>query len=252
MAANSRTRSRTARAASTFFTPALPPGLYPRGRLRYLARVTPPSFSTRRATLDDLHVLRPLWDAARLDSLALEKRLTDFQVAETHEGRLVAAIGLHVDGLHGRVHSECLLDATQAGVLRALFWERLLAVSRNRGLVRLWTLETTSFWRERGFAEGDAEARKKFPAAFGDGAAAWLTFKLKEEISHALSMDHEFDLFREAARQDRERIIRQGRVLKGVATAFAVLLFLVVVAGGVLLLKKNRLPFTEPAPTRQK
>ncbi|MBI5775100.1 MAG: hypothetical protein HZA89_15355 [Verrucomicrobia bacterium] len=216
--------------------------------------MNPPSFNARRATLDDLPVLRPLWSAGQLDALHLEKRLTDFQVAETAEGRLVAAVGLHVDGLHGRVHSECYLDAAQTDALRALFWERLLAVARNRGLVRLWTLEAVPFWREHGFAEADAEIKKKFPAAFGDESAAWLTFKLKEELAAALSMDHEFELFRQASEQDRERMMRQGRIMKGVATVLALMLFIAVIVGGVLLFKKHRLrvPFSGSAPAKQR
>ena len=134
-----------------------------------------PSFRARRATLDDLPVLRPLWSAGQLDALHLEKRLTDFQVAETTEGQLVAAIGLQVDGTHGLIHSECFLDAAQIDTLRPLFWERLLTVAHNRGLTRLWTLERIPFWHEHGFRKIEAEIKRKFPPAFGDPDVEWLT-----------------------------------------------------------------------------
>ena len=42
--------------------------------------MTAPQFPARRATLDDLPALRPLWEAERLDAAALEKRLTEFQL----------------------------------------------------------------------------------------------------------------------------------------------------------------------------
>ena len=57
---------------------------------------TPVSYRVRRATTDDLDKLIEVWKAAALPSEQLEKQFTDFQVAETADGRIVGAIALRV------------------------------------------------------------------------------------------------------------------------------------------------------------
>ena len=51
------------------------------------------TYRIRRATLDDLDALRPLWESMRLPVADLERRLIEFQVAESPEGKIVGAIG---------------------------------------------------------------------------------------------------------------------------------------------------------------
>ena len=76
------------------------------------------SYRTRRATVDDLAQLAELWQAAHLPAAELEKQFTDFQVAEDEQGKLAAAIGLHIEGGHGRVHSETFADFALTDALR--------------------------------------------------------------------------------------------------------------------------------------
>ena len=51
--------------------------------------MTPPNHRVRRATLDDLPALKPLWESMRFSVEDLEKRLTEFQVAENAQGEIV-------------------------------------------------------------------------------------------------------------------------------------------------------------------
>ena len=61
----------------------------------------------RRATIEDLAGLRALWSQARLPVPALEKTLTEFQVAARANGALIACAGLQLDGQQGRIHTLC-------------------------------------------------------------------------------------------------------------------------------------------------
>ncbi|MCX6904373.1 MAG: hypothetical protein NTW03_13020, partial [Verrucomicrobia bacterium] len=96
-------------------------------------------FQVRRATVEDLPQLRPLWQAADLPVEGLEKRFTEFQVAQTDQGEIVAAIGLQISEGQGRLHSEAIGWFDSADQLRAQIWPRLQSVARNQGLSRLWT-----------------------------------------------------------------------------------------------------------------
>jgi N-acetylglutamate synthase-like GNAT family acetyltransferase len=51
-----------------------------------------PAPRVRRATVDDLGQLRPLWMAQLPEASGLERRVTEFQVVETPEGRILAAV----------------------------------------------------------------------------------------------------------------------------------------------------------------
>jgi hypothetical protein len=198
-----------------------------------LRLMQPPTHATHRATLEDVPALRQLWTATQLPEPDLEKRFTEFQVALAPDGRVVAAIGLHVAGLHGLIHSEAMVDPASTDTLRPLLWARLQSVARNLGLVRLWTLEGAPYWRGQGFEPPDDAARAKFPASFGDPAAAWHTLKLKEDVAVTLSPDHEFALFRDTAKADSQRVIEQARIAKVVALVIAVIFALVVLGAGI-------------------
>jgi N-acetylglutamate synthase-like GNAT family acetyltransferase len=210
-----------------------------------------PALQTRRATLDDLAALRRLWQAEHLPALQLDKRFVDFQVAQAADGRLLGALALQVDGLHGRIYGEAFADFSQAEALRPLLWERIQTVARNRGLVRLWTLEAVPFWRERGFDTAKDDLREKLPPAFGDKQAAWLTLKLKEELLAGLTPEQEFALFKDAAKAESNEMMRQARVLKGIAAVVAVIFLILVIVGGIYLVRYQRLKdqgLLAPAP----
>ena len=82
--------------------------------------MTPPNHRVRRATLDDLPALKPLWESMRFSVEDLEKRLTEFQIAENAQGEVVGTIGFRMAGRQGCVHSESYADFSVADVVRAM------------------------------------------------------------------------------------------------------------------------------------
>jgi N-acetylglutamate synthase-like GNAT family acetyltransferase len=115
----------------------------------------PSSYQVRRATLDDLGQLTGLWRAMNFPAEELARAVTEFQVAQDADGRLVGAIGLQIAQRQGRIHSESFEDFSLADTLRPMLWERLHAVATNHGLLRLWTHEGAPFWHHCGLRPAD-------------------------------------------------------------------------------------------------
>src|SRR5688572_1936101 len=167
-----------------------------------------PQYSLRRATVDDLPGLKVLWERARLQVLDLEKRLTDFQLVVSDAGDLIGAIGLHIEGKQGKVHSEAFAQPEQDAKFRDQVWERIQVVARNHGLVRLWKREGGPFWQQQGgFAEASAELVKRLPASFGDAPGRWLMLQLREENLSVLSLEREFELFQVSQQQETAKLM---------------------------------------------
>lgn len=177
------------------------------------------SYRTRRATVDDLPQLIALWNAAQLPAVELEKQFTDFQVAEEAEGKVAGAIGLHIDGASGRVHSEAFVDFGLSDPIRAELWKRLQTVAQNHGLYRLWTDETAPWWKkDAGFAVPGDEILKKLPAIFGPPEKPWLTLRLKDEAADPERLDKEMAAFKEAERLKREKLLQQAQFIRIIGT----------------------------------
>ena len=194
-----------------------------------------PQYNLRRATVDDLPGLKLLWERARLQVLDLEKRLTDFQLVVSDAGDLIGAVGLHIEGKQGHVHSEACAQPEQDAKFRELIWERIQVLARNHGLVRLWTREPAPFWQQRaGFAEASAELAGNLPASFGNTPGRWLMLQLREENLAALSVEREFELFQVSQKQETEKLMQLGRTLKFFTV---VLLGVVLVVGGFFVVK---------------
>ena len=201
--------------------------------------MSPSTHRVRRATLDDMANLSALWRSMQLPVQELEKRLTEFQVAESHDGKLLGAVGLQIARREGRVHSEAFADFSVADQVRPLLWERMQSLAINHGLVRLWTQEQALFWKHCGLHPATPEALQKLPPAWQSSPDEWLTLQLKDEIAAALSTDKEFAMFMEAEKQRTEKAFRQARVIKHVATLVAVLLAIFVFAALVFWLRRN-------------
>ena len=178
-----------------------------------------PEHAVRRATVDDLDGLKQLWEWARLQVFDLEKQLTEFQLVVSSGGDLMGAMGLHIEGKQGKLHSEAFTRPELEAEFRSRLWERMQTVARNHGLVRLWTQESSAFWQQAGFAEPSPEVLKKLPPGFGDAQARWTTLQIKEENLAALSMEHEFELFQAAQKEETEKLMRFGHSLKNVVFA---------------------------------
>ncbi len=202
--------------------------------------MTPPNHRVRRATLDDLGTLKPLWESMRFSVDALEKRLTEFQVAENALGEVVGTIGFRMNERHACIHSESYSDYSVADICRPLFGERLKVLSANHGIARLWTQENAPYWNREGFQPADEETLKKIPAAWLTENPAWLTLQLKSEEAF-VSLEKELGAFMQAEKARAAKMREQARLIKIFATCAAVIFGIVVIGALVYLMRKNGL-----------
>jgi len=198
-----------------------------------------PKYRIRRATLDDLDQLMNLWHAMNHPVEDLARRITEFQVAEDENARLVGTAGLQIAQKHGRIHGESFSDSVLADQLRPVLWERIRSVANNHGLLRIWTQEKTPFWSHSGFLQAGAEVAEKLPQSWRSLPGTWLTFKLRDELPEVISADKEFALFMESEKQRSEQAMQQARVLKVIATVVALVLVGLVLAGAVFVMLKS-------------
>jgi hypothetical protein len=189
--------------------------------------MTPSKYRVRRATLDDLDTLRPLWESMRFPGATLEKRLTEFQVAEDSDGKVVGAIGFLMAGRHGQIHSETYSDFSVTDFVRPLFWERLQILATNHGILRVWTREEAPFWKQNGLLAASVEALKKLPPQWADAAEPWLTLQLKNEDAIS-SVEKEVSLLLITEKQKTAKVVGQAKQFRKVLTVLAFLIVAVV------------------------
>jgi len=189
-----------------------------------------PTLRVRRATVDDLPQLRALWQAQLPDTSGLERRVTEFQVVESPEGRVLAAVALTMHEGHGLIHSEVFADFADADRYRALLWERLEQVARNHGLYRVWTREEAPFWARCGLQLAGEPQLDRLPEIWRSLKGRWLTLQLREPPPEGLSIEKEFELYMQAERQRTEALLERARWIKRIATLVAIIL-----AGMVLM-----------------
>lgn len=186
----------------------------------------------RRATLEDLPDLRLLWQANEIYSPELEKRFTEFQVA-VQDGKILGAVGFLILRQQGLLHNEAYASPLTIDSTRPMLWERVTNVSKNNGLLRVWTQLDTPFYQTHGFGTAEENILKKIPepfAASGLENFPWRVMKLREETP-VNSLDHEFLLFTQNSREASERVMRQAGYFK----AFAYILLAVFCLGAVAL-----------------
>lgn len=196
-------------------------------------------FKVRRATIEDLPALTPLWRSMNLGTAGLDRRLTEFQVATDASGKLVGAIGFQIVGKQGLIHSEGFTDFGVTDTVRPMLWERLQMVAANNGTVRAWTKEVAPFWKQTGLVPPDADALGKLPPVWSDHPGEWLTIKLREDVEEILSMDKEFELFKQSAAQQSETALNQAKTLKTFATIAAIILAIVVLIASIYMMRNN-------------
>lgn len=207
-----------------------------------ISTMSNPTLQVRRATIDDLPKLLPLWRKENLPAQELEGRFKEFQVIENADGGIAGAIGLQVSGKEGRLHSESFEDFGQADSLRAALWDRVKTVAQNHGLVRVWSQFTSPYWRTTGFEMASNELLTKLPNNFGADRTPWTFVQLREDTAANISLDKEFALFRESEKESTAKMMRQARVLKIVAGVIAFLVFVMVVAWAVMFFKLQKHP----------
>ncbi|HEY2082821.1 MAG TPA: hypothetical protein VGI88_08545 [Verrucomicrobiae bacterium] len=200
--------------------------------------MTASTLRVRRATLEDLDQLRALWTSMHLPVAELEPRLTEFQVVEDGEGKIIGGIGFQIGANHGRLHSEGFTDFSLADAGRDLLWTRIQTLSTNHGILRLWLQESTPFWARLGFKPADTEELKKLPADWKTENASWLTLQLKnEDVLNAV--EKEMAIFMSAQKQESARITEHARSLKKLATIVALVVALIMFVAAIILLLKR-------------
>src|ERR1051325_7770228 len=156
--------------------------------------MTAATFRVRRATVDDLGALKALWESMRIPLADLDKRLTEFQVAEDANGKVVGTVGFQIFQRHGWIHSEPFSDFAVADEVRPLFWTRIQSLAMNHGVARLWTREHAPFWSQNDWQPPDDGALGLLPEAWDRTVKAWLTLRLKD-VDVMASLDKEFEMF---------------------------------------------------------
>ena len=204
-----------------------------------------PAYRVRRATLDDFDALKALWASMNFSVADLEKRLTEFQIAEDAEAKIVGAIGFQFLQRQGLIHSEAFADFAVADQVRPLLWERIQSLAMNHGVTRLWTRENAPFWTHNGLQPADGNALERLPEAWNRTSPVWLTLRLKEEAV-ILSLDKELALFKEAEKQSTAEILRHTRKVKLIVTAIGIIFALALAAAAVYLMVSRKTPGSIP------
>jgi N-acetylglutamate synthase-like GNAT family acetyltransferase len=200
--------------------------------------MSPSNHRVRRATLEDLPGLRVLWELMHLPAADLERRLTEFQVVESTDGRLVGALGIQIFRQHAWLHSESYLDFALADEARPLLLARLQSLASNHGVFRLWTREKSPFWTRHGFKPATPEELKKLPEPWLASGPEWLTLQLKDEQA-IISLEKELSRFMESEKQRTLRTFQHVRTLKQIATFVALIGALFVLGAVFYLLHKG-------------
>src|SRR5437868_352608 len=132
-----------------------------------------PNVQARRATIEDLQKLTPLWQGSNLPAEELAKRLSEFQVVEAENGEIAGAIALQIADKDARLRYESFAREEEADLVRAKLWERVQMISKNHGLVRIWTQFDVPFWSQAGFRAPPPEVAAKLPAALTGETQPW-------------------------------------------------------------------------------
>lgn len=204
--------------------------------------MTAPAYRIRRATVEDLAALNSLWSAMRLSPQDLEKRLTEFQMAEDSNGRVVGTIGFAIHERHALIHSEAFDDFGVADDVRPLFWKRLNGLATNHGIARLWTQESSPFWSRNGFLPPPADVFERLPETWPGERAPWLTLQLKDEQAIS-SMDQEIAMMMDGERRRTAATLERARTFKTFFTIVAFIIALLVIAAAIYVyFQRHRLP----------
>lgn len=198
--------------------------------------MTPTRFVTRRATVDDLPQLISLWHLEQLPAEALEKRFTEFQIVSDDAGQVMAAIGFQIAGTQALLHSESMARPELSDTMRDLLWKRLHVIIQNHALERLWTQMDSVYWRDRGFTNASDEQRKGLPVAYLPGEHPWLVMTLRAADANA-AVEKELAQFKTLQQEETARMRQRVQTMKRLALGITVIVFLLVVAWAVVLLR---------------
>jgi hypothetical protein len=210
----------------------------------YHLAMTASPLRVRRATIDDLALLRPLWESMHLPVSELEPRLTEFQIAEDAEGKIIGEIAFLVGGDQGCLHSEGFTDFGQADSARELLWQRIQTLATNHGVLRLWMQDEAPFWIQLGFKPPGPEELKKLPGHWISENPSWLTLQLKNEAA-IYAVTKELAVFMNTQKRQSERTLEHMRTVKMLATILA-FIFAICAFGAAIFLMLKRAEYLHP------
>ncbi|HEX4350535.1 MAG TPA: hypothetical protein VH251_09110 [Verrucomicrobiae bacterium] len=201
-----------------------------------MAEMNPGQLQIRRATVDDLPALKAMWLASHWPVDELEGRLTEFHVVIS-EGQFAGALGLQVVRQHARLHSEDYADFAVADEARKLFWERFQKIAANLGVFRLWTQETSPFWKGWGFQPANTETLARLPEEWKSLQGTWLTLELKNEDAINQVMKTQFAGFMDTEKRQTAKVVEQARFLRMlvIIAGFGIFFLCLCVAGYLIM-----------------
>lgn len=203
-----------------------------------------PGLCVRRATTDDLPALKELWRSMLLPADELERRLTEFQLVETADGKLAGAVGVQISGRHLRLHSESYVNFAVADDARELLWQRVQTLASNHGVFRAWTQENSPYWSRLGFRAAVGERLSDLPADWQQARGEWFTLQLKDEERITNALDKDFAAFMSLERKNTERAFQQAKTIRTTVTVigFAVGILCIVIAAYLAMHRGGFLP----------
>lgn len=182
----------------------------------------------RRATVEDLPKLRGLWRTALLPAQDLEKTLTDFQLAEGLDGRLMGALGFQILKQDARIYGEAYTHSETESLIKPQLWNRLKVLAANQGVRRIWTQEKSAFWTQQGFDTATVEDCKQLPKSFQRASSSWRTLTLRDEAAEQ-RIQREVGLFEASRKESQSRLSLQAKAIRWilglVAAGFCAALF---------------------------
>jgi N-acetylglutamate synthase-like GNAT family acetyltransferase len=193
--------------------------------------MNPTQLSVRRATVDDLAALKNIWKTMRLPADDLEKRLTEFQVAENAGSEVVGAIGIQFIKQHALLHSEGYSDFSIADDARSLFWERIQKLAAHHSAFRMWTQERSPFWKSFGFHPPTSEVLLRLPVEWkNEFDGGWLTFQHKNEDVINAAFEKQFAGFMDSEKKKTDAISEKTRTFNTAITIAGFGIFFICVA----------------------
>lgn len=195
-----------------------------------------PGLHVRRATVDDLAVLRMIWLSMRLPADELEKRLKEFQVVENADGNVLGAIGIQFSKQHALLFGEGFSDFSVADTARELFWKRFEALAANHGIFRFWTQETSPFWTRWGFQSANAEILSRLPEEWKASEGRWFTLELKNEEAVTTALGTKFAGFMDAEKKQTARVAEKARLVKNIIIVVGLTIGISCIAFAIYLL----------------
>ncbi len=210
-----------------------------------------PRFQVRRATVEDLPVLRSLWQTENLPVEVLEKRVTEFHVAQSEQGEVVASLGLQTAEGQGLLHAEAIGWPDLADELRAQLWPRVETMARSPTLSRLWTTLEAPFWKSIGFKKAGDQTLALLPPVFAADQTDWLHLPLRSSRADSEEIDKHVAALRTISQAETERLMARARVLKWIAIGLITVVFAAFAAWVVYFVTyyfRRRSRVTRPGP----